>query len=117
MLYTGAGIIMDGSDATAKVGAEFRARNWWLIWSFRAVVFSAILFDVLLVEWFKVSSISLRTWVATELHPTLIDGGIVATLIVCYLLRQSWPDVAFMAFLGATICSPTSSNPFLKKGA
>ena len=61
---------------------------------------------MLLVVWFKVSSISLRTWVATELHPTLIDGGIVATLIVCYLLRQSWPDVAFIAFLGAIFVRP-----------
>lgn len=68
-----------------------------LFWSLFGV---GVFADLILVLYYKVSSISWDTWQACNAHPTIQVAGTIATLIVCYLVRVSWPTVAMAAFLG-----------------
>jgi energy-converting hydrogenase Eha subunit A len=67
---------------------------------FVVAVCAAIVVDLLLVFVLRTKSISLRTWIATKSHPTLIIAGCLATLVACWLLRGSWPLASFAGFLG-----------------
>lgn len=61
---------------------------------------AAIACDMVMVEGLGTDSISWRTWVATQDHPTLIAAGILFTLLVCWLVRTSWVLVMFMGIMG-----------------
>lgn len=73
-----------------------------LFWS---LFLTGAFLDVMLVLYWKVSSISWDTWQACDAHPTIQVAGTIATLIVCYLVRMSWPTVAMAAFLGGHLFS------------
>lgn len=60
----------------------------------------AIAADLAVVLGLSEPSISWRTWQAERKHPTLITAGTLATILVCYLVRGSWPLVFFAAFMG-----------------
>jgi len=67
---------------------------------FVALTGAAILLDLVLVLVLRVKSISLRTWLATEAHPTLLVAGTLATVGVCALVSGSPVLLFFAAFLG-----------------
>jgi hypothetical protein len=59
-----------------------------------------IIVDLVLVLVLGDESISYRTWIAQQEHPTLITAGAFATIGVCYLVRTEWRLVLVAAFLG-----------------
>jgi hypothetical protein len=67
--------------------------------AFVIIMAIAIIVDLLLVG-LGLSSISWRTWMATQHHPTLIAAGTLATVGICYLIRYSWKYVMFMGIMG-----------------
>lgn len=98
-------------------GAKFQTQEWrpapyesfarwtavnrfWIGLAFIVVMGLAIATDLVLVLVLKTTSISMATWIGTEAHPTLISGGILATVGVCYLVRESWGLVMFAGIMG-----------------
>lgn len=61
---------------------------------------AAILLDLWLVLVRKTKSISWRIWEACSAHPTLMVAGTIATFATCWLVRDTWPLVAFAAYTG-----------------
>jgi hypothetical protein len=59
-----------------------------------------IIADLVLVLVLRVESISSRVWDATAAHPTLIAAGVLATVLVCWLVHSSWRMVFFAGLLG-----------------
>lgn len=60
----------------------------------------AISCDMTMVMILKTDSISWRSWVTTQEHPTLIAAGMLFTVGVCWLIRTSWVLVMFMGIMG-----------------
>lgn len=78
---------------------EFCPLLFWVLFGVGVVT------DLLFVLYLKIDSISWDTWQACNAHPTIQVAGTIATLIVCYLVRVSWPTVAMAAFLGGHLFS------------
>ena len=74
---------------------SFNLGLWFVL-----IMSSAIAADMTMVEILNTDSISWRTWVATQAHPTLIAAGVLFTLLVGYLVRTSWVLVLFMGIMG-----------------
>jgi hypothetical protein len=77
-----------------------RGNRFWLGLVFEFIMGSAIVTDLIMVLVLKVTSISMATWIATQAHPTLIAAGVLATVGVCYLVRESWGLVMFAGLMG-----------------
>lgn len=58
----------------------------------------AVAFDLYLVLVRKTKSISLRTWIATKAHPTLIAAGILLSVVIAFLV-QDYPALVYFTGL------------------
>lgn len=67
----------------------------WIGVAYVGVMALCIVADLYLVLVAHVDSISWRTWVDQELHPTLTGAGALAGVGVCYLVRRNWRLVMF----------------------
>jgi hypothetical protein len=59
-----------------------------------------VLADLYLVLWLHVATISWRTWVAEQEHPTIAAAGVLTTVAVGWLVRRYWGLVLFAGLLG-----------------
>jgi hypothetical protein len=62
----------------------------------------AIVVDLILVGC-GLTSISMRTWIATRHHPTLIIAGVLLTAFICYFASDEWVPCSLMAFMGGRL--------------
>ena len=88
---------------TEKLRRYVRETHESLCWQERIFILLLVLgivADLVMVLWMKVESISWRTWVATKYHPTIMTGGGLLTIFVCWCVRRKWPLVAIGAYLG-----------------
>ena len=82
------------------IAAWTRARQPLLGRIFLAIAALVIALDLALVLALGADSISLRTWIATKAHPTLIAAGVLATVGASWLVRGDWRLVMFAGLAG-----------------
>jgi hypothetical protein len=93
------------------VGAD-ASFSWW-VYLVVGLFIAGGVFDYWLVRT-KRGSISVRAWIATSQHPTLIAAGVFLTLGTAYLVREAWGLVAFVCYVGGHVFShdaPVEPDP------
>lgn len=87
--------VVSPNPSTAPLSTKTQRQLHWVGVVYVGIMALLILTDLYLVLIAKVDSISWRTWVAEDAHPTLIGAGVLAGIGVCYLVRRNWRLVMF----------------------